>query len=143
MQYYNSTEWKEFLRVSTENLINAQSFPFRNVTLSKLPTSSGIYLITEVIDEVEVALYVGRAINLGRRIYTNHLMGNLSTARLKKYLTEDPGHHCFGESRLAKRHLIERCSVRWILEQDFRRRGALEGYFTAVLFPNYGISREH
>ena len=72
-------------------------------------------------------------------------MGNTSNARLKKYITEDVLHTCFGSKKNAKEYIRNNCHVRWILEDDLSRRGcgALEGYFTARLFPKYGIYEEH
>jgi len=33
--------------------------------------------------------------------------------------------------------------VRWIEEEDYRRRGAIESFCTAALFPQCGIDEEH
>jgi hypothetical protein len=104
---------------------------------------AGIYLISEIIDGVEITLYVGRSKNLQERLYRNHLMGDLTNARLKKYIVNDSAHSAFGDKELAKKYIKTNCQVRWIFEDDFRRRGVLEGYFTAKLFPKYGIAEEH
>lgn len=103
---------------------------------SYLPKRAGVYLITIR----NKPYYVGRSQNLRRRIYTNHLMGSLKNARLKTYLIE------FGKCanrEEAKQFLKRFAHVQWIEEEDMRTRGALEGYFTGVLFPKYGISAEH
>jgi len=67
-------------------------------------------------------------------------MGSLKNARLKKYLTEF--RECANREE-AKQFLKRFARVQWIEEEDMRTRGALEGYFTGVLFPKYGISAEH
>jgi len=67
-------------------------------------------------------------------------MGSLANARLKKYLCTSG--EC-ADPEDAKRFLQKYASVQWIDEKDMRTRGALEGYFTAVLFPKYGIAEEH
>jgi excinuclease UvrABC nuclease subunit len=59
---------------------------FADLVPSKLPVAGGVYLITARLDGLEEPYYVGRSKNLQRRIYTNHLMGPLANARLKKYL---------------------------------------------------------
>jgi len=70
-------------------------------------------------------------------------MGPISNARLKKYIIEDEGHIGYRNLAIAKDYLRAHARVRWVLEEDVCLRGALEGYFTAVFFPKYGIAEEH
>ncbi|NHI01999.1 hypothetical protein OJHNALOF_03053 [Oceanimonas sp. MB9] len=42
----------------------------------------------------------------------------------------------------AKEFLRQNCSIQWVFEDEYRNRGALEGFFTSVLFPKYGIAPE-
>ena len=58
-------------------------------------------------------------------------MGNKSTARLKNYLVQSG--ECTDMSEAKK--LLENCYIQFILENDYRKRGTLEGYFTGALFP--------
>ena len=67
-------------------------------------------------------------------------MGSLANARLKKYLISSG--ECKDISE-AKDFIKKFCSVRWIEVEDIRERGALEGYFTGLLFPKHGIYEEH
>lgn len=143
MYYLNSKEWCDFLESSLKNLLEMQPVPYTRITPSVLPKRAGVYLLSEVVDDVEIALYVGRSKNLQDRIYRNHLMGDITNARLKKYMMQDETHSTFGDKLKAKTYIKSNCIVRWILEDDIRKRGALEGYFTAKLFPKYGISEEH
>jgi len=48
---------------------------------------AGVYAIFDT--NTGEALYVGRTTNIRNRLYLNHLQGNSSTARLKKYIVED------------------------------------------------------
>jgi hypothetical protein len=143
MKYYKSKEWTEYLENSIKDLLEMTPLAYKIITPSRLPQYAGVYLISETSKEKEMALYVGRTKNLQSRIYTNHLMGSISNARLKKYLIADNKHKCFNDIQKAKEYIRENCFVRWILESDIRKRGALEGYFTALFFPKYGISEEH
>ncbi len=43
----------------------------------------------------------------------------------------------------AKGFIRSACIARWIEEADIRKRGAIEGYVTGLLFPKYGIYEEH
>ncbi len=67
-------------------------------------------------------------------------MGPLSNARLKKHLI-DSG-ECI-DIGAAKEFLKLHCQVRWIEQDGFRERGAIEGYATGLLFPKHGIYEEH
>jgi hypothetical protein len=132
--------WDSWLDQQVQALLAAQPLAFRELTGSKIPSSAGVYVITDCIDGAESAAYVGRSTNLSQRLYAQHLMGALSNARLKKYLIE---HGVCSDKDDAKQYIRQNCHVRWILEPDYRKRGAVEGYVTAVLFPKYGIEHEH
>ena len=110
------------------------------MTPSKLPQRAGVYVITARIEGVECPYYIGRTKNLRQRLYYNHLMGPLTNARLKKYLIE--AKECSNRED-AKQFIRTYCLARWIEEPDIRKRGAIEGYTTGLLFPKYGIYEEH
>lgn len=143
MEYLQSLEWNDFLENSLQRLLSMNPIPYSQITPSVIPVEKGIYLISEATGLVEICLYVGRTKNLQERIYRNHLMGDLANARLKKYICNDTSHEAFGDMNKAKAYIKANCQVRWIFEPDVRKRGALESYFTARLFPKYGISEEH
>ena len=133
------TERIESLKSRLDDLLKSEPVPYLNLTESALPKVGGVYLISANINGDNVPYYVGRASILGRRLYTNHLMGNKSTARLKKYMIES------GEAlniMAAKEFMRNSCSIQWVLENEYRNRGVLEGFFTSVLFPKYGIAQE-
>ena len=135
-----SKSWLQYLQASYESLIKIGAIPFSELVPSNIPDAGGVYLITANIDGKEVPYYVGRSKRLKRRIYTNHLMGPVENARLKRYLISS------GECRDvqdAKSFIKKHCSVRWIEEDDIRKRGAIEGYITGLLYPKYGIYEEH
>jgi hypothetical protein len=143
MEHYNSKDWSNLLNSSLKELLKMKPMQFGIITPSILPNNAGVYLISEVIENTENALYVGRTKNLRQRLYTNHLMGSTSNARLKKYIIHDENHSCFGDVKKAKEYIREFCQVRWVFQDDTRVRGAIEGYFTAKFFPKYGIAEEH
>jgi hypothetical protein len=149
--------WLKYCTQKLNLLCNKQPQPFSEIR-SKLPITGGIYLISLApVNGKEKPLYVGRTINLKQRIYTNHLQGPLSSARLKKYLLADIEWNIDQKQTLlhAKDYILKNCNVRWITteeiekgnpypkEHQHRVRGALEGYLTGVLFPRYGIYKEH
>ncbi len=138
-----SKEWRDYLNHSLNEILSMEKIPYTRITPSVIPMQKGIYIISELIDNNEVVLYIGRSKNLRNRVYRNHLMGSTTNARLKNYMVKDNNHLCFENIELAKKYIKEKCYVRWIFEEDIRKRGALEGYFTAMLFPKYGISEEH
>jgi len=135
-----SAEWRLFINGRFRSLIKMRPLAFAEMNRKQLPEVGGVYLITALKGNVEIPYYVGRSKNLSNRIYRNHLMGALSNARLKKYLIST------GECRnvkSAKRFIKEKCFARWIEESGVRKRGAIEGYVTGLLFPKHGIYEEH
>ena len=99
-----------------------------------------VYTITN--KNTNEVLYVGRTTKLRRRLYTNHLMGNLSTARLKKYLIGDENIMEVDDEETAKTYLQNNCYFQYIEEPDARKRGQLEGLFSFLLNVRY-IEKEH
>jgi len=87
-------------------------------------------------------LYVGRTKNLRRRLYTNHLMGPQTNARLKKYLVEDSNEPTIKTMGDAKTYLKEHCYFQYIPESDTRIRGQIEGLLSYVLDVRY-MHEEH
>lgn len=150
-------EWSAYCTKKLNLLCDKKPESFFKIS-AKLPVEGGIYLITVApVKGLEEPLYIGRTVNLKRRIYTNHLMGPLSNARLKKYVM---AHFKWKEvnkehRKLAKDYILGNCQVRWITDEEIQKgnpfpkeekhrvRGALEGYFTGVLFPKFGIYKEH
>lgn len=129
----------QILKSKLDDLLGANPVPYLNLTERLLPIEGGVYLISANANGTEIPYYVGRASNLARRLYTNHLMGNQSTARLKKYMVESCEVSTMED---AKAFLRKNCSIQWVREEEYRNRGALEGFFTSVLFPKYGIPPE-
>ncbi len=130
------SSWKNYLRSSLKAILKSTPLAFKNMKPTDIPKAAGVYLIITR----KKPYYIGRTVNLRRRIYTNHLMGPPTTSRLKKYLIESG--EC-ANKQAAKKFLRKHAVVSWIEVEDMRIRGALEGYFTGVLFPKYGIFAEH
>ncbi len=79
----------EAAREIADRLLASEKIDFNGLTPSRLEDKLPVvYAITDKRDGK--VLYVGRTQNLRRRLYTNHLMGPESNARLKKYLWKDP-----------------------------------------------------
>lgn len=135
-----SKDWDRFLVRSLEQLLNQQPLRFSQMTPASLPDTTGVYLITKIEDDTEIPYYIGRTKNMRQRLYNNHLMGPLANARLKKYLIDS---RVCSNIKEAKDFIQRNCAARWVEEKDYRRRGAIENYCTAVLFPDYGIDEEH
>lgn len=116
----------------------AFKYPFDGLTPSKIPADiCGVYVIRQISNGK--ALYIGRTINLRRRIYTNHLQGNISTARLKKYIIDDG---TVPNLDVAKLWIKENCFFQYIELSDSMERGKAEGLFSFFLDVKY-IEREH
>lgn len=83
-------------------------------------------------------LYVGRTKRLRRRLYNNHLQGNKSTARLKKYIVEDktnyPDINTYDD---AKQWIKDNCYFQYINIEDSRERGHVEWLLGFLLDSRY------
>lgn len=135
-----NNRWLYYLSGALGQLTRGKTLPFAKIVPSQIPQKAGVYLISVKIGESEVPYYVGRSKNLRQRLYRNHLMGPLTNARLKKYLINSK--EC-KDPKEAKKFIRENCMARWFLESNTRKRGAVEGYVTGMVFPKYGIYEEH
>ena len=133
-------EHMEIMESALGEIVGASPLSFADMVPSAVPEKPGVYVITSVQNGTETVYYVGRTKNLRQRLYNNHLMGPFTNARLKKYLVEN--HEC-SDIGSAKQFLRDACRARWLVRDDMRIRGAIEGYLTARLFPKYGIYEEH
>ena len=130
-------DMQEYLKGRLEELLQQEDMLFSELKPSGIPERAGVYLISNNSSE---PYYVGRTKNLRQRLYNNHLMGSLTNACLKKYLIDNG---VVSDKEEAKTFILQNCKVRWIFEDDYRKRGALEGYFKGIFFPKYGIDEEH
>ena len=138
-----SQGWLNFLSYRYEELVSCRRIPYILLKPRMIPEAAGVYLITARKNRYEDIYYVGRTKNLRQRLYTNHLMGGLTTARLKKYLINDVDLKRVKNKYDAKEFIKANCYVRWIEEDYMRNRAAIEGYTTGLLFPKYGVYEEH
>jgi len=131
--------WQQFLESKLKALLESPAVIFAEMTPSILPKEAGVYLITIFKNGKEEPYYIGQTKNLRRRLCTNHLRGPISNSQFKRYRIGS------GECRNLteiKQFLCKFGEACWIKESD-RRRDAIEGYLTGVLFPKYGICQEH
>ncbi len=113
-------------REIADQLLSSEKIDFNGLTPSRLEDKLPVvYAITDKRDGK--VLYVGRTKNLRRRLYTNHLMGPATNARLKKYLPEDPERPDIPDMDAAKQYLIDCCYFQYIAVADMRTRGQIEG----------------
>ena len=122
-------------------LLNSKKYYFSDLKPSDL--QSRLPVVYAIFDqETGENLYVGRTVDLRRRLYTNHLMGPKTNARLKKYLTEDPSMPDISDMEKAKEFLRDRCYFQFLPVNDMRRRGQIEGMLSYLLDVRY-IHEEH
>ena len=123
-----------------EKVLSAPKFAFAEIKPSQIPDAPGVYVIK--IQESDETLYVGRTKNLRQRIYSNHLHGPLSNARLKKYLIEDPNEPSITNLAAAKQYLKDCCYVQFQIIDDLLERGQVEGLLSFLLDVRY-LYEEH
>ena len=123
-----------------ERLFDCKEYTFNHLVPSVLPETAGVYAIFDTVDDL--CLYVGRTKNLRNRLYTNHLMGPTTNARLKKYLIEDTALPDIDDKGKAKQFIKDRCCFRFIEISDTTERGQIEGLLSFLLNVRY-IHEEH
>lgn len=121
-------------------MLESRQYTFRGLTPSMLESVPGVYAIFD--GTTGETLYVGRTKNIRRRLYTNHLMGPETNARLKKYLKEDDKRLDIPNMDAAKRYLIDNCYFQYVREDEKVRRGQVEGLLSFLLNVTY-IHEEH
>ncbi|MBR3641816.1 MAG: GIY-YIG nuclease family protein [Oscillibacter sp.] len=140
MDEYISRRLTEAQKIVAD-LLGSKRYDFGGLKPSDL--EDGLSVVYAIFDKADdTCLYVGRTKNLRQRLYTNHLMGPASNARLKKYLTEDPIRPDIPTIADAKLYLIDRCYFRYLPAPDVRRRGQIEGLLGYLLDVRY-IHEEH
>jgi hypothetical protein len=123
-----------------EKLLQSKRLSFQGLTPSMLESVPGVYAIFD--RDRDVTLYVGRTKNIRRRLYTNHLMGPGTNARLKKYLMEDPERPDIPDMAAAKKYLLDHCEFQYLRVDDMILRGQIEGLLSYLLNVTY-IHEEH
>ena len=124
-----------------DDILNAPKYYFKDLKPSVLPDQlAAVYAITDT--STGEVLYVGRTKNVRRRLYTNHLMGPKTNARLKKYLVEDPNQPQITDMLVAKEYLKANCYAQYVPEEDMVKRGQIEGLLSYMLNVRY-IHEEH
>ena len=124
-----------------DDILHAPKYYFKELKPSVLPDQlAAVYAITDT--STGEILYVGRTKNVRRRLYTNHLMGPKTNARLKKYLVEDPNQPQITDMLVAKEYLKANCYAQYLPEDDMVKRGQIEGLLSYMLNVRY-IHEEH
>lgn len=124
-----------------DKVFQSKIYSFSSIVRSELPEEAGVYVIW--VKKTEEVLYVGRTRNIKQRLYTNHLMGNKSSARLKKYLVDDNVNHPeIDDYSKAKEYIRQNCNFQFILCDDNNERGHIEGLLGYLTQARY-IETEH
>lgn len=114
--------------------------PGRAITtfaVSTIPDSGGVYVISRKdSNHTQEVMYVGRSRRLRTRICKYHT--RKTKGAFGRYLVRDGA----SPKRIGEQ-IRDRFAVRFILEEDYKTRGLLEAYATAILAPKYGIDEEH
>lgn len=138
MQDYNIR--LKFAAEVWSNIASSRVYEFSSVVPSDLPEEAGVYMIW--LKDTKEVLYVGRTKNIRRRMYTSHLMGNKSSARLKKYLVDDEGLPDIVSYAEAKQYIKDNCCFQYILVKGNNERGHIEGLLSFLTEVRY-IQEEH
>ena len=113
--------------------LDSPVIPFDHNLKHSLPKNGGVYRLFETQNlDWQNSIYIGKSIDLQRRIYTNHLMGNRQASTLKRKMIKSGEY--IGEIAV-KKYLIEKCSLQVITIEDVSERIAFEHFAIAILKP--------
>ena len=124
----------------TSGFLSVPGVLFSDLKPSMIPAEPGVYAIFH--KDTDETLYVGRTKNLRQRLYSNHLHGPATNARLKKYLAEDENEPDIKDLADAKDYLKKNCYFRFMIEPDTLKRGRFEGLLSYMLNVRY-MYEEH
>lgn len=125
-----------------EELISCERYEFSSFNPSMISDNTpGVYAIYD--KGTNETMYVGKTTNLRQRLYNNHLMGPLANARLKKYIIDDDVNFPhINDKDAAKQWIKDNCSFQFIVAEDYRERGHIEGLISFLLDTRY-VDIEH
>lgn len=99
-----------YLKGRLASLLTAPLLSFRELKKETLPVSPGIYVVYGR-DKADRPLYIGRSENLARRIWDNHLRGNVDVSVLRKKISRTLGTH--DEDKITE-WLVNLCQIRFM-----------------------------
>lgn len=109
-------------------LLEGKEICFSNVATSEVPEAPGVYVIFNEQNEV---IYVGRTINLRRRLLREHRRGNVNGSQFRRALSRNFGF----ESEDQISGYIDQCTFKFKIIEDSKERIRLEHFAIAVLAP--------
>lgn len=119
-------------RNSLEKLLAAQCLPFDSALRRAVPDQAGIYRILRHQSDWRTSVYVGKSIDLRRRLCDDHFAGNRKSSTLKRKLI---GGGLFPDEAAVQQFLAAQCIVQILLVPDDVERGFIEHFAIAILRP--------
>jgi hypothetical protein len=115
------------LQTKLSALLSARSMEIGKLRRGDFPEQAGVYIIYEKADKKP--LYIGTTDNLKRRIWNNHLKGNIEASTLRRKLYQN----LKSEAEITK--FIENCSIKFLTIDTPEILKSLEHFAIAVLNP--------
>jgi len=117
------------LRENLVPLLRASLLNIKDLQRKDLPTSPGVYVI--YADSADRPLYIGKSDNLARRIWDNHIKGNMEASILRKKIGQKEK---TADESLITSYIVNRCQLRF-LSVDESILSSLEHFAIGVLQP--------
>ena len=115
-------------------LLNAPYIKFDKNLHGSLPEKAGIYRISIIGADWDKTVYIGRSIDLRRRISKNHFEGSRRNSTLRRKMIKNGG---FENEESVEEYLRELCVVQLLLEEDEKKRSWIEHFAISVLQPAF------
>lgn len=121
-----------------KKLLAGSKYNFAEVSSTDVPKEPGVYVIYDKIEKA--IIYAGRTKNLRRRLLGDHRRGNIKGSQFRRALKRNLAFEL--ESEITS-YILENCSFRFMVIEEFEEMVRLEHFITAVLAPVLNIKLKH
>jgi len=115
-----------------KELLRSQSFSFGNRN-SDVHDKAGVYVIFNERNEI---IYIGRTMNLRRRLLGNHRSGNIRGSQFRRALMQNYG---LKDECEISNYIRQKCTFKFKEIEDSLERVRFEHYATTILAPTLNM----
>jgi excinuclease UvrABC nuclease subunit len=116
-----------------KKLLAIEAFNFRDLSSVHVPDKAGVYVIFNEHNEI---IYIGRTMNLRRRLLGNHRSGNVKGSQFRRALMQNYG---FKNEKEISNYIRQKCAFKFMEIEDSAERIRLEHFATAILAPTLNM----
>jgi excinuclease UvrABC nuclease subunit len=116
------------------DLIFSEEVRFSPSMGENLPRAAGVYRIFKLEEGQKASMFVGKSVDLRRRVHNNHHIGSRDVSILRTKLLRQ---NSFRNELQVTKFFHRSCAVQYILIPDTRYRNLFEHFAIAILEPEF------